>query len=247
MALKKKNWYKNWFGNEYLTVYAHRDQKEARQLISLIRSYVDIKPKQKILDLCCGQGRHVLQLAKLGYRVYGVDLSRTLLEVAKFKTNKWESAHFIQADMRHLPISHAFDLLLNLFTSFGYFETDAENESVFHQFSQALKPQGTFVFDYFNASFVEKSLIPYQKERLNGLLVEQERFIEGSRVEKVIKLNREGEQSIFHESVKMYYPDQLCSMMKHAGLDIKYIFGDYDGSELILSSPRVIMIGQRQN
>ncbi len=245
MALEKKSWYKNWFGNEYLTVYAHRDEEEARHLVKLIQKHIDLNPTHKILDLCCGQGRHVSQLAQLGYKVYGIDLSRTLLEVAKNNENKGKSAFFIQADMRHLPTSQSFDLLLNLFTSFGYFESDEENESVFHQFNQALKPEGIFVFDYFNTAYIEKNLIPYHKERIKGLLIEQERFIEGSRVQKIIKLNREGEQSIFYESVKMYDPDQLQSMMRNAELDILYTFGDYFGSELSFSSPRVILIGQR--
>jgi len=245
MALEKKSWYKNWFGNEYLTVYAHRDEEEARHLVKLIQRYIDLQPKQKILDLCCGQGRHVLHFAQLGYKVYGIDLSRALLEVAKYKKKLEESAFFIQADMRYLPISQSFDLLLNLFTSFGYFESDEENKSVFHQFNHALKPDGLFVFDYFNSSFIAENLIPYHKERIKGLLVEQERFIEGSRVQKIIRLNREGEQSIFYESVKMYDPDNLQTMMSEAKLEILYTFGDYFGSQLTPSSPRVIIIGRK--
>jgi len=246
MALEKKNWYKSWFGNDYLTVYAHRDNEEARRLIELIQTHIELKPKFRILDLCCGQGRHVLHLAQMGFTVYGIDLSRTLLEVAKYNKNKGETAYFIQADMRYLPTTPSFDLLLNLFTSFGYFDTDEENESVLLQFERALKPEGFFVFDYFNTSFITNNLVPYHKERINGLLVEQERFIEGSRVQKVIKLNREGEQSIFYESVKMYDPDQIISMMKNANLEIRHIFGDYSGSKLTTTSPRVIIIGQNR-
>jgi SAM-dependent methyltransferase len=245
MVVEKKNWYKNWFGNEYLTVYAHRDDKEARLLIDLIQKYVVINSDFKILDLCCGQGRHALELAQSGHKVYGIDLSRTLLEVAKYKKNKEQSLYFIQADMRYLPVNQSFDLLLNLFTSFGYFETDAENESVFCQFNQALKPGGFFVFDYLNSTFISKNLIPYHKERIGGLIVEQERFIEASRVQKIIKLNREGEQSVFYESVKMYEPEQLRTMINSAQLDILFTFGDYSGSKFTHDSPRLIFIGRK--
>ena len=131
MVVEKKTWYKSWFGNEYLTVYAHRDEEEARQVIDLIQRFIKINSDFNILDLCCGQGRHVLHLASLGFKVMGIDLSRTLLEVAKYKKNKDDSAHFIQADMRNLPTSQSFDLLLNLFTSFGYFETDKQIRCVF--------------------------------------------------------------------------------------------------------------------
>lgn len=246
MVVEKKNWYKSWFGNEYLTVYSHRDASEARQLVELIQHHIKLDPQQKILDLCCGQGRHVRELARSGYTVYGIDLSRTLLEVAKYK-NSGASAYFIQADMRQLPASESFDLLLNLFTSFGYFESDEENEKVFRQFNRVLKPQGYFVFDYFNAPFITKNLVPYHKERINSLLVEQERFIEGSRVQKIIRLQREGEQSIFYESVQMYDYNQLQKMLKLARLEIIHVFGDYDGAAYSASSPRLIFIGKKTN
>ena len=100
--------------------------------------------------------------------------------------------------------------------------------------------------DYFNSLFIKNNLIPYHKERIGGLIVEQERFIEGNRVQKVIKLNREGEQSVFFESVKMYDPDQLRNMIQKANLRILHEFGDYSGSNLEPESPRVIFIGNKE-
>jgi SAM-dependent methyltransferase len=157
------NWYENWFGNEYLTIYAHRDEDEARQLVQLILTYINLDKNAKIIDLCCGQGRHTFLFAQEGFEVYGFDLSRTLLQVAKYKTDKSNNTFFIQADMRYLPAMHSFDLLLNLFTSFGYFETDIENKTVFQQFHQVLKTGGYFVFDYFHTPYILANL-----ERFNG-------------------------------------------------------------------------------
>jgi SAM-dependent methyltransferase len=244
--MNNKEWYQTWFGNDYLTVYAHRGDHEARKVINLILNYVCLEPQNRILDLCCGQGRHALYLADLGYQVFGVDLSRTLLEIAKFRQTKNQPAYFIQADMRYLPIRNRFDLLLNLFTSFGYFETDRENEEVFNQFYQALKPGGNFVFDYLNKSYVISHLVPYHKEQIEDVQVKQERFIEGSRVKKIITLNKAGKRSIFHESVKMYGPEELLLMFKKANLKVLQIFGDYNGEALDETSQRFIAIGQRQ-
>jgi ubiquinone/menaquinone biosynthesis C-methylase UbiE len=245
MALKRA-WYKKWFGNEYLIVYAHRDEKEALQLINLIHSNIKLSPKSKILDLCCGQGRHALILAKQGYRVYGVDLSSTLLTHAKFRSNKQEKAHFIQADMRYLPARESFDLLLNLFTSFGYFAMDEENIAVFNQFKAVLKNNSYFIFDYFNSSHVVENLVKYQQEKLGKLLVEQERHIDNDRVQKKIILSKNGHKSIFYESVKLYKSDQILSMLEKAGLVVNKIFGDYDGSVFNRYSPRYIIIGQKK-
>lgn len=240
------NWYENWFGNEYLTVYAHRDEDEARQLVQLILTYINLDKNAKIIDLCCGQGRHAFLFAQEGFEVYGFDLSRTLLQVAKYKTDQSNNTFFIQADMRYLPAMHSFDLLLNLFTSFGYFETDIENKTVFQQFHQALKTGGYFVFDYFHTPYILANLERYKSEQIGDLTVEQERFIEGSRVQKIIRLNRQGKQSTFYESVKMYKPDQIIKMMEETSLSVRYIFGDYKGSSLSEDSERIIIIGQKE-
>ena len=240
------NWYENWFGNEYLSVYAHRDEKEARELVQLILEYVNLDKKSKILDLCCGQGRHAFILSQEGYEVYGIDLSKTLLQVAKYKNNQSDNTFFIQADMRRLPAVNSFDLLLNLFTSFGYFEEDAENKTVFEQFHQVLKSGGYFVFDYFHTPYILANLERYHSEQIGDLIVEQERFIKGSRVQKIIRLNRKGKKSTFYESVKMYDKDKILEMMEETSLFVRHIFGDYAGSPLSRASERIIIIGQNE-
>lgn len=246
MDVISKEWYKNWFGNEYLTVYAHRDQKEARELIELIQKYIQLRSDAYILDLCCGQGRHALTLAKKGYFVVGADLSRTLLEAAKFKATDQDRARFVQADMRYLPLKKSFDLVLNLFTSFGYFETDQENKSVFYQFCDVLKKDGRFVFDYLNPDHVIGNLVSRQKEKVGNLQIDLERFIEGDRVEKVIKLSRDDHKRVFYESVKMYQPQEIFNMMDESGLNIQHVFGDYQGTEFKHNSPRLVIIGSRR-
>ena len=240
------NWYENWFGNEYLSVYAHRDEEEARKLIELILQYVQLDKKAKILDLCCGQGRHAYILSQKGFEVYGIDLSRTLLQVAKYKNNRNDNTFFIQADMRSLPSVNSFDLLLNLFTSFGYFEEDIENKTVFREFHQVLKPGGNFVFDYFHTPYLLAHLERHHSEKIGDLIVEQERFIEGSRVQKIIRLNRGGKKSTFYESVKMYEKDKILEMMNETNLSVRHIFGDYAGSPLRDTSERIIIIGQNR-
>jgi ubiquinone/menaquinone biosynthesis C-methylase UbiE len=239
-----KDWYKNWFGNEYLTVYAHRDEEEAHELIQLINKKIPLRLNSKILDLCCGQGRHALLLASQGYTVIGVDLSRTLLQIAKYKRNYYQKAHFIQADMRFLPANHSFDLLLNLFTSFGYFARDEENEAVFRQFCRVLKPGGYFVFDFLNTKHVIENLVPNHKEEIGNVTVELQRSIENLRINKKISLLRNGNRSVFYESVKMYDPTQIKKMMKNSGLTIENIYGDYSGIEFQQNSPRLIIIGR---
>jgi ubiquinone/menaquinone biosynthesis C-methylase UbiE len=245
MDVINRDWYKNWFGNEYLTVYAHRDDQEASDLIDLIQSNINVSPLEKILDLCCGQGRHALILAKMGYTVYGMDLSRTLLNAARFKKNKNQNAYFIQADMRYLPCVDSFHLLLNLFTSFGYFDRDDENLKVFYEFYKVLQRGGNFVFDYLNKAHVQQNLVPFENEQVAGMQIDIEREIKGSRVQKKIILKKNNKESLFYESVKMYQPDEICTMLKKAGLSVLRIFGDYSGSEFNQDSPRMVVFGEK--
>ena len=240
------DWYKNWFGNEYLTVYAHRDEAEAEDLIKLIHLNTTLTAGARILDLCCGQGRHVLRLAEMGYSVIGLDLSRTLLQVAKFRRIPTQKANFVQADMRFLPASQSFNLLLNLFTSFGYFEKDQENQAVLDQFNLVLKPDGYFVFDYLNTDHVLSNLVPSHSDTVGDYFIETERQITRNIVQKKITIHKDRLKTVFYESVKMYKPEEIKTMLYHSGLKILNIFGDYKGSDFNSSMPRLLIIGQKK-
>lgn len=245
MALTEANWYQSWFGKDYLKVYSHRDKKEAQELIHLILSNINLNSKSQILDIGCGQGRHLTIFAEKKYNITGIDLSGVLLRIAKENNTENKTTNFIQADMRHLPFKSKFDLILNLFTSFGYFEKDQQNRLVLKQINSLLKESGNFVFDYFNSNYVKKNLIPKHKERIGKLIVEQERYIENSRIKKKIKLINGGIKSTYFESVKLYSPDEIYEMLRSVNLKVKTIFGNYDGSEFNNDSPRLIVFGEK--
>src|SRR4051794_9885511 len=118
MKLQSQNtWFSRWFNEDYLTLYAHRDEGEARSLADLIKARIPALAPGLTLDLACAAGRHLPYLA-LQQRTIGLDLSPWLLDVAHKRDS---SATLVRADMRALPFrSHSFTLVANLFTSFGY-------------------------------------------------------------------------------------------------------------------------------
>ena len=241
-------WFKEWFNTkEYQEVYQHRNEADAKELFKLIINNTEIPEGGKVLDLACGAGRHSILFALKGYDVTAMDLSANLLKVAKANAAK-ESAkvRFIEADLRHFWLNEKFDLVVNLFTSFGYFENDDENFSIFSTAAGLLKPGGFFVLDYMNRGYVENFLVKESKGEVAGEVIIQKRRIEGDRVIKDIIICNDGETKTFYESVKMYRIDELKRVIAEKGLAIKETFGDFNGNKYFEeSSPRIIIIAQK--
>lgn len=241
----KRDWFIDWFNtDEYLAVYKHRNEKDAECHIKFLLSEIKLPLNASILDLACGAGRHAILLAKMGFDVTGVDLSEKLLsEASKSSAKENLSINFVHSDIRRFFTEKRFDLVLNLFTSFGYFETDEENFLVFEKAYSFLKPNGIFVFDYFNKNFITKNLVPLSEENSNNYKIIQERKIIAERVEKKITINRNGFSKIYFESVKLYDSNTLKSKLKEYGFEILNLFGDFLGNKFELnSSPRFIAI-----
>jgi SAM-dependent methyltransferase len=241
-------WFEEWFNSkEYLDVYQHRNESDAKLLFELIIANTEIPLQGKVLDLACGPGRHSILFARKGYNVTGIDLSENLLKVAEASSRKEKlGIKFIRADLRHIELEDKFDLVINLFTSFGYFKGDEENFSIFKSASNFLKPCGYFVFDFLNSQFLETHLVRESKEVRYHENIIQKRRIEGDRVIKDIIIQHNGVTKTFYESVKMYKRKELEKAIKENGLAIKKTFGDFIGSDFIEeTSPRIIIIAQK--
>ena len=238
-------WFKQWFGEEYLRLYPHRDDDDAEQLAALIASHTELRGRV-LLDLACGPGRHSVLFRNLGARVVGFDLSMPLLSRARH-LNGDEPPALVRGDMRRLPFGAAtFDVVVNLFTSFGYFADDRQHEAVLRGAATTLRTGGTFVLDYLNADAVHQSLVPHDETQLGNQRVVVERSITPDErfVIKEIRLVDDGRS--FMERVRLFSPRDLSSMLRQAGLDVGEPLGDYEGRPLTAVSPRVILFGTRR-
>ncbi len=238
-------WFEEWFNTEeYLNVYRHRNDEEAERLVALILSNIRLGEGADVIDLACGSGRHSILFAERGFNVTAVDLSENLLSVARRTAENLNlDINFVNADLRNFCITSKFDLAVNLFTSFGYFESDDENFLLFSDALELLNPGGYFVIDYFNADYVKKNLVPHSEDIFNGQRIIQDRKIVGDRVIKDITIANNGRSKKFKESVRMYSAGELRNGIEKSGLKIYKTFGDFDGSKFDLnSSPRIIII-----
>ena len=233
-------WFEEWFGEEYLRLYPHRDDQEAERAVDLIRETVPFQPGWRVLDVACGAGRHARAFEAAGARCTGLDLSRTLLRLARQVTQ----APLVRADMRQLPIRPgSMDLTVNLFTSFGYFDHDAEHMAALEEMIGTVRSGGWFVIDFLNPAAVRRQLVPEETLELAGTTVRVSRSVspDGRYVCKSI---RGAEGRNFRERVRLFEPSQMSEMLEVAGVTPRFSFGDYDAKPLAPDSPRTILMGQ---
>ena len=235
-------WFTRWFGKEYLDLYPHRDDREARSVVRLIRNIVAPRADGRALDLACGSGRHTRALCKHTWTV-GLDLSMDMLQVA---ISESPQIPYVRADMRALPFAtEGFDLVVNLFTSFGYFSSDDENRVVLTEVNRVLRRDGVFVLDYLNSDQVRATLVPHDTCRVRDRVVTQDRRIteDGLYVEKQISAT--GFPRTYMERVRLFEPDELRCLLHDAGFVIDHELGDYTAGPLGPGSPRAIFFAHR--
>lgn len=235
-------WYARWFNEDYLALYPHRDDADAARAVALVRSLAPLPAGARVLDVGCGPGRHARLLHEAGLRVTGLDLSAVLLRRARAAT----PAPLVRADMRALPIrARSMDLVVNLFTSFGYFDDDAAHASVIRGMADTLVPGGRLVLDFLNADQVRHALggsaaVPVAGP--SGSHSVKSLSADGRHVVKTITL---ADGTVHVERVRLLEAARLEDMFVAAGLTVEARHGDYDGGPMSASAPRVIIAGRR--
>lgn len=237
-------WYASWFDTPYYhLLYRHRDDTEAATFIKRLQEYLDLPAYSKALDLACGRGRHARVMASLGLDVTGLDLSKAnITEARKFEHKR---LHFFEHDMREVWKPAYFEVIFNLFTSFGYFEDQAEDARVINAIAAMLRPSGYFVFDFLHAPYVQETYLPRDEKLEDDIHFFISRHITEEWIVKQISFKDGHEEYRFFEKVRHYLPEQLQALLQKNGFKILRIFGDYELKPLENDSPRCIFIAQK--
>ncbi len=242
-------WWDVYFNELYLRMFEtiltpDRTAQEVAGVLGLL----DPKPGVRILDLCCGQGRHAVPLARAGYQLTGLDRSSYLLRHAQQAARQARvEVQWVRGDMRWLPWREQFDVCVNLFTAFGYFEDEAENEQVLHQVYHVLKPGGVFLLDVSNRDYYLLHLWPNAWRRHGrAVILEETRFDPVTcRFAMTFTWAQEGRWESITHSVRHYTAPELAAMLRRAGLLPVAYYGDFDGSLFELYSKRLIVVAQK--
>jgi SAM-dependent methyltransferase len=247
MNTDHQDWFSEWFDSPYYHIlYKHRDDKEAESFINNLIHHLKIQPDHKIMDLACGRGRHAIYLNKKGFDVTGTDLSpRSIAYADQFSNSR---LHFFVHDMREVFSAKTFDLILNLFTSFGYFEKEEDNIKAIKSIADSLKKDGLAVIDFMNTPKVIASLVKKKIVEVDGIKFCVKKKLENGFIIKDISFHADGEDHYYIEKVKAISQQDFIKYFNFAGLEVLEIWGDYRLNNYSqTSSERMIFILKRNS
>jgi SAM-dependent methyltransferase len=219
-----------------------RGQEEVQQLLGLL----DGRP-QTVLDLGCGPGRHALPLADAGLSVTAVDTSPSLLE--QLATERGDRAiEIVEADMREFSRPAAFDLVIVMWTSFGYFTDEADHRRVLDNIRSSLAPNGRVVLDLVGLEYLCRNLEPVHLTEYDDgrILVERPDLTDNMTRLTNQWMLIDGDRVHYHEfSHRVWSAGEIGSLLAAEGLLATEFFGDLLGAGYQLESERLIVIAEQ--
>ncbi|MGH7144703.1 MAG: class I SAM-dependent methyltransferase [Planctomycetota bacterium] len=257
-------WYETAFGADYAARYAHRDDAQAEAEIHFLLTTLQLPADARVLDLCCGSGRHLRVMLTHGLKAEGLDLSADLLALALA-----DGLPVTRADMRAIPHpTGQFAAVFNLFTSFGYFD-DAENRGALNEMARVLAPGGRLVLDVLNPVATLTTLAPRSEKAIRwctetesgeapgaggagraARLIELRRYDPvARRLAKIVQVwSPDGTRAHkeYLESVRVYFADEWPALLAGAGLRPVAMYGTLEGRRFEeLTSPRQVVLAEK--
>ncbi len=244
------DWHENdefWqgFGGTMFDVAAWED---ATEQVDQLETLLGIEPGVRVLDLCCGPGRHALEFARRGYRVTGVDRTERFLEEARRRAVKEKlDLDLAHSDMREFVDPEAFDVALNLFTSFGYFSDQDDDRRVVRNLFESLHSGGKLLMDMGGKEVIARTFEHKQWRERDGDFYLYERTIKDdwSWIENRwirIELDERQEFTVGH---RLYSAAELKRLLHDAGFVELVVFGGLDGRAYDTEASRLVIKGSK--
>jgi SAM-dependent methyltransferase len=241
------SWFESWFNTKYYhLLYKNRNDVEAQKFIDNILLHLSLPIGSKILDVACGKGRHSKYLSCKGFDVTGIDLSTESIAEASLSAS--ENLHFFEHDMRKIFKPQYFNLVVNMFTSFGYFDNHEDNQNTIDSMASGIKDEGYLLIDFFNSTFVENTLIPNFEVEIESIKFQTHKKIEDGFIVKDITVFDSNQEFHFQEKVQLLTIENFTKYLSNQGLEIRSIFGNYELETFKKEeSPRLIILAQKSN
>jgi len=227
MYQQEEEWFSTWFNSPYSHIlHKNHDVQEAHAFIDKLIAHLQTKLTYQLLELGCGTGQHAAYLNQKGFAVTGLDFSDENITRANQFTN--ERLYFYQHDMRDIFRTAYYDLILNLFTRFGYFNTETENVVALRSTVAAIKPGGKLVIDFMNTNQALQQVTGNEEKTIDGVLFQISRKVEKGFIVKTISVTDQGQQHTFFEKVRALTYDQFLEYFRMTSLRLVNVFGSYD-------------------
>ena len=244
--------YMEFFGDDYLGAYRETISPENAVVESaFVHRVLQLRRDAEVLDLCCGHGRHAVILALTGLQVTGLDLSEEYLRrAAANAAGAGVSLPLVHSDMRQLPFEGRFDAVVNLFTSFGYLNSDAEDQRVLRQVFKALKPGGQFLIDLINREWVVSNYVRDERKVVpNGTVYQESREIDLALSRITNSFTVTTPDGTAHHTdgltIRLYTLTELVRMLDTAGLVYRTVYGGYELERYGINSRRMIVVADK--
>jgi len=249
--MNSREWPVAFFDDDYLRIYRAMISPEMTAgEVDFLEAALALPAGGEVLDVACGYGRHVIGLARRGYRVTGVDFNPHYLAAAEDDaTAVGATARWVTADMRALPFERAFDGAYSYFTSFGYF-SDEENERVLAGVAKALRPGGRFLLDVLNRDWI----LTHPQQRVwnpleDGSLLMEETSLDLRRSQvrnrQIHVVPQSGAEITKEFTLRAYTCAELESLCARHGLGVREVWGGSDRSAYTTESRRLILLAER--
>jgi len=247
-------WYEEFFGEDYMRFHLVGGQREADRApaeCDFIVNALGLKQGDRVLDLCCGQGRHAIELAKRGLAVTGADLSEYLLGLARQAATQWAATvRFHCGDMRELPWDDEFDAVIIMFTAFGYFDSEEDNDKVLREVRKVLRPGGRLLLDLPNRDVFLNLIADGQRTwyKHEGHLILDEHTRDSDRrrlrLRRIIVAPDGTRRQTGHDLREYTYPE-IVDLLARAGLQSQRTFADLNMTEFSADSRRMLVVARR--
>lgn len=245
-------WFERLYTKDFIELCGFADPEQTKREANFVVKALQLTPDSKLLDLCCGFGRHTYEISKISQcSITGLDLSDEYLAIANAQ-HAAPNITYRKGDMRDIPFDEEFDAVTNLFTSFGFFDDDAENEQVLKEVHKTLKPKGLFFLDYENKFwFIRNDVLlkhhSWQKKDDETYYLMENRYDVMNEREifevNIMKQGRVVEQVGYN--IRLYSLPELRAMLNRSGFEIVKIWGDYEGNPYSVHSKRLITLSRK--
>jgi ubiquinone/menaquinone biosynthesis C-methylase UbiE len=227
-------------------------EQRTQQEIDGVVKLLDLQPGDRVLDCPCGYGRHSKELAMRGYEVVGCDINHEMLEPALNAARELSNVKFVRENMVRLQFSEEFDAVVNLFFSFGFFDSDDENDRVLSNFYRALRPGGKFIMHTdINVPRIVSGTYKLQETRQlksgRQLEISETCDMQNKRLNGTWSLlGPDGtRQELRPYTAAIYTLEDFTEMCEKAGFRNVRGYGDWDGRALTSESEDMIIVAEK--